>query len=344
MGLRTYVATPLLTYCFQEEDATYCAAQFDDLMRKDTFDSDIWNNTECFTEEELAPFRHPKKGMDVYYLSTSDPFELYERAWLEDLFGEPIHMKPLEHWGQLVPDHAWVLVQRPHSVAFRDYFTMLQEKGIRYRVLHLSDEFRQDCIDFYTLPCCEAVVRNYWRTDVPDADHILTIPLGYHHHVESAKTFDEREWVWSFHGTGWFDRQTQLMTLQDLTPHQCLILPDWNHPSQLGAAEYGSFLGQSKFVPILRGNNIETFRFYECLEAGCIPIVVYREGEKNDPFYQWVVDTLRIAIYSVEEAHDAMVALLKRNGGIYQCEVADTWSQMKQELQKKVRRLHHSDC
>jgi hypothetical protein len=224
---------------------------------------------------------------------------------------------------------------------------MLQEKGIRFRVLHLSDEFGTDCIDFYTFSCCEAVVRNYWREDVPSGAHILTIPLGYHHtgiRVGAGcvgKAFELREWVWSFQGTGWFDRQAQLEILKPLRPYHCLILPEWNHPGQLGAKEYGALLGESKFVPILRGNNCETFRFYEALELGAIPIVISDEKEKDRPYYQWVRDTFHMAIFTREEALAAMKGLLRANGAVYQCELGDTWSRVKQELREKVRRLNH---
>jgi GR25 family glycosyltransferase involved in LPS biosynthesis len=56
MNLTKYVATPLLTYCFQETDPSYMNSNFNDINRKDTFDSDIWNNTDCFTVDDLKPF------------------------------------------------------------------------------------------------------------------------------------------------------------------------------------------------------------------------------------------------------------------------------------------------
>jgi GR25 family glycosyltransferase involved in LPS biosynthesis len=57
IGLKRYVTNPLLSRCFQEDDPVYVNSQFDNLHREDTFDSDIWNNKECFSEEELLPFK-----------------------------------------------------------------------------------------------------------------------------------------------------------------------------------------------------------------------------------------------------------------------------------------------
>jgi hypothetical protein len=39
-------------------------------------------------------------------------------------------------------------------------------------------------------------------------------------------------------------------------------------------------LENSKFCPILRGNNVETFRLYECLEAGTIPLYIRNDGDE----------------------------------------------------------------
>jgi GR25 family glycosyltransferase involved in LPS biosynthesis len=51
-GLKKYVLNNLLTSCFQEDDPTYVNSQFDNFSRVDSFDSDIWNNVEVWSEEE----------------------------------------------------------------------------------------------------------------------------------------------------------------------------------------------------------------------------------------------------------------------------------------------------
>lgn len=52
-GLKKYVLNNLLTTCFQENDPDYIKAEFDNFKRIDTFDSDIWNNVDCWSEEEI---------------------------------------------------------------------------------------------------------------------------------------------------------------------------------------------------------------------------------------------------------------------------------------------------
>lgn len=132
------------------------------------------------------------------------------------------------------------------------------------------------------------------RTDAPDSERVLTIPLGFHH-ASSQNTYaplKDRKLLWSFHGTGWFGRKEILEGLNDLAPHSCHITPDWNHSMMTREADYVRILSNTRFVPILRGNNVETFRLYEALEAGCIPIYVGGNTEYDKTYSVWLKDNL----------------------------------------------------
>ena len=264
VGLKKYFTNPLLSYCFQEEDPVYLNSQFNDLHRKDTFDSDIWNNTECFTEDDLKPFN----SNVFYYIDKCEP---YEQLWLDEIFGK-VYFMPLNE----IQHNAWFLVQRPIE-KYNTYFKMLDSKGIHFKVLHLSDEFCTDDISFYSLPSCRLVISNYIRSCV--SSNVYTIPLGFHYKSTNNKSFEDRKFIWSFHGTDWFNRKEQLEFLSEFL-HNCHLTPDWNHSTMTKEYKYLLVLGDSKFCPILRGNNVETFRMYECLESGTIPLYVRSEGDE----------------------------------------------------------------
>jgi len=292
VGLVKYFTNPLLSYCFQEEDPVYNQSQFNDLHREDKFDSDIWNNKDCFSQEDLKPFIKQDKTMDVYYMPMDDTkMNPYERVWLEDIFGSSIVFKSLLPETPIMPD-TWFLVQRPQSDTWNHMLTNLQQLNIPFKVIHLSDEFGLDNITFYQHSNCKAVVRNYLRPDLPILPHIVTIPLGYHHKALTAnKTLKERDLVWSFHGTDWFQRSQQLQQFSNCVPHSCHLQPEWNHPTATKENHYLSLLGNSKFCPILRGNNDETFRLYECLEAGTLPVTLI-----TDTLYlNWVDSHLHLS-------------------------------------------------
>jgi GR25 family glycosyltransferase involved in LPS biosynthesis len=52
VGLRRYVMTVPIVGCYQESDPSYISSEFDRFDRVDTFDSDIWNNKDVFSEVE----------------------------------------------------------------------------------------------------------------------------------------------------------------------------------------------------------------------------------------------------------------------------------------------------
>jgi GR25 family glycosyltransferase involved in LPS biosynthesis len=395
VGLNTYVATPLLTYCYQESDPKYVNSKFNDLSREDTFDSDIWTNKDCFSAEEITAFLEGDKTLDIYYYSPDGgPFELYERGWIEAITQRKINMKPIRDLSWLPSNNNWFLVQRPHMAFWNEYFTHLSDNNVGFKVLHLSDEFGADDISFYKLPHCKEVIRNYLRSDAPDSavGHIITIPLGPHcafnksaqntdgglkdtfnksaqnsdgglkdtfnksaqnsdgglkdtfnKSVQNADgAFKDRKLTWSFHGTGWFGRKTVLESLSDLTPHSCHITPDWNHSTMTREADYVRIMSNTKFVPILRGNNVETFRLYEALEAGCVPIYVSGDGDYDKTYAAWLKENLGL-VDSVnwfaakkymslsEDKYDAVEN--------YREMLLENWSKWKERIRKYIARI-----
>jgi hypothetical protein len=104
-------------------------------------------------------------------------------------------------------------------------------------------------------------------------------------------------------------------------------------PAQLKGDEYSAMLLSSTFVPCPRGQNLETFRFYEALELGCIPIYV-REGE-NDPFYKFISEKVPILnLTSWEQAVNYMTELEQNKETLvqYRKTLLQKWRDWKQEL------------
>ena len=319
VGLKRYVATPLVTYCFQENDPAYMNSQFN--TSNQIFDSDICNNTECFTEADLKPFR----SFTIYHMG--DTYESYEHLWLNEIFNN-VTFTPITS----ETHNSWYVVQRPYIEAYNSYFTLLDSKGIIFNVLHLSDELCIDDISFYNLKSCGRVIRNYVRNNDRNDHNSLTIPLGFHHKSTINKPFTDREFVWSFHGTHWFNRKEQLDILSDFV-HDCHLTPNWNHSTMTDENKYISVLNNSKFCPILRGNNFETFRMYECLEAGTIPLYVRNEGDGL--FWSFISSKMSLLnIESWEKANDIIRYFLDnpQKAEIYKQKLTTDWNHWKSEL------------
>jgi GR25 family glycosyltransferase involved in LPS biosynthesis len=349
VGLVKYITSPLLTYCYQESDPTYVHAEFNEIIQAHSFDSDIQNNSECFSETDLAPFRMPavpsaaassaavvaSAALTVYYDSHLHPgtFQIHEQKWLEDMLSTSLTILPCHEEIDTVPSASWFIVQRPHSAQWNTRFQEMDKKGRDFYVLHLSDEFANDCIAFYGLPHCKGVIRNYTRADCPALPHLLTIPLGYHYsYTETIAPFADRSLLWSFHGTNWCDRKTQLERLANCVPYNCLLLPSWNHSSMTNERDYMNLLGKTKFCPVLRGNNMETFRLYEALEAGCVPVFM-----EEDPFLHMVDRELDLtSLYAWKEPVATISSPFQ--GGIQQ-EVIRRWAAWKERIRLAVRGL-----
>jgi hypothetical protein len=135
--------------------------------------------------------------------------------------------------------------------------------------------------------------------------------------------------VWSFHGTDWFNRSEQLKQFQQYTPHHCKLQPQWNDPSRSKKADYLSLLSNSKFCPILRGNHMETFRLYEALEAGTLPVAI----ESNE-YTAWIDEHLRLSdLYQWTNPKTMGEPITEE----IQREVARRWTQWKEQIRCRLK-------
>lgn len=342
IGLNKYILNPLVSYCFQDEDNEYIHSQFNDLHKINNFDSDIWNNTDCFTENELMHFSNPKTTF--YYIDSKTTFNIFEHNWIKEIFNTSIEYKPITNLTNLIPNNSWIIVQKPHIGTLLTYFDYLQLHGIQFKVLHLSDEFVNDDISFYTYSNCKAIIRNYIRNDIcidnSKLPHIITIPLGFHYKGKSLKLFKNRMFSWSFHGTNWCNRKELLEPLISIEPNSCHFTDYWNDPNQTLESPYLDILNNSKFCPIVRGNNIETFRLYEALESGTIPIYVRSEGD--DLFWNMISTKLELnRLNSWGEAKHFIIHLKSNDdlAEIYRLKLIGNWNLWKHEIISSVQKI-----
>lgn len=215
---------------------------------------------------------------------------MYEKAWLQELFGKDknleIHSLDVE---QAPPtDEPILVIMRPYVQAWMNILKTWNESHIKYYVLHLSDEHGEDPLGFYQSDDCLGVIRTYYRSEIEGfGEKVITIPLGYHWTKNDGIDDPElrtprlpfREMIWSFLGTAWNGRPEKMKNLQLLQPHKLTWFKEWNDANMVGRDEYLNILLNSRFVPVPGGQNAETYRFYEALECGCIPVYVRQDGD-----------------------------------------------------------------
>jgi hypothetical protein len=220
--------------------------------------------------------------------------------------------------------------------------------GQAFYAIHLSDEGGDDPIDWYSYDNCKGVIRNYVRADLPIAGSCdcktLTLPLGpatgrLPSAIAAAKIAD-RPLIWSFIGTSWANRKEKLQHLQSLQPAKLTLNPNWTAAAN-SAAEYTTALKESKFIPCPRGTAFDTFRLWEALEYGCIPLLCREAGD--EVYYNWLRSNLPGLFAAASWAESAtFVTTLLANPQIcqlYADRLQTEWKAWKVVLKKDVQHL-----
>jgi len=279
--------------------------------------------------------------------------KLYEASWLSSLAAKisNISIQVVDETTQISAAKMPIMIlQRPYIAEATRVLEAWNRAGIRFKILHLSDEGTdprtQDRITSYSLPNCVSILRFYMRDNFPPETEskIHIIPLGYHWsklNLEQSPLLRTpqtpfRDFHWSFYGTDWQGRSEQMKPLIDMKVNKSFkFYSAWNDPENLSKSEYLGILLNTIFVPCPVGINAETFRFYEALEAGCIPLVL--RTSQNEVWFEWVSKYIPlVSITSWTEATQIMNSLLSRPEAleIYRKKVLNGWVAWTTDLKK----------
>ena len=204
-------------------------------------------------------------------------FPLTEVSWLRFvLSGMPLDEVVASNFEQ-VSDNAIYVVScnQPLAKALPKHFIERIRNTRRKGLIHLSDERFGGAYEAYTE--FDFVVRNYHSSRFAHPG-VLTLPLGYSPAGETValgRLASERPFVWSFLGNINGARASMAGNLGRVQPHYCYTY-DTRKPGaeKIDSKRYFDVLSNSAFCPCPMGNvNLETYRVYEALQAGCIPIV-----------------------------------------------------------------------
>jgi GR25 family glycosyltransferase involved in LPS biosynthesis len=376
-AMNLYVLDPLVAGASQDDDPVYQTAEFNNFSRVDKFDSDLWNNDERFTVPEIeaemgkgAPLhlsatfteienlqKHvvetpvetlvPHVGPRFIALNTciENGSKLYESKWLQDLFHNVrfvIESVP-ESKEYHIDDELIVVVIRPKWEEQIQWLNKLRLKH-SIKLIHVSDEYCNDPIDMYSWPEVKGVLRFYNRPDL--GPKVLVVPLGYHWQYTGNRDFPHlstsslpfRENMWSFAGTDWHGRSAEMGILQAIRPHYVKYFADWRDPAELKEDEYISLLLNSKFIPCPRGQNVETYRLYEALDCGCIPIFI--DSPEHSQWLQIFGEQLPFFKVATWDYAASLMQHFHENPELmenYRNAILVAWGKFKMALKEKVR-------
>jgi hypothetical protein len=208
-----------------------------------------------------------------------DPRDSWEDDWLRYLLAAvPQAERVIDTQHAVYFDHM-IVIDNHLSPASEAYYAQASFKGCRVVLVHLSDEWYADdtaCYDW-----CDLVFRNHWTFVHADKRKLMFFPLGYKNgfsRASAGKPVSERRYVWSFMGDPKKStRAAMLEALRDTGESFVHLTSGFNAGDALPTVRYREIMDESVFVPCPAGwQNLDNFRAWEALEAGCIPIVERR--------------------------------------------------------------------
>ncbi len=201
-----------------------------------------------------------------------------EREWLEYLLADfrIEHVVP-ERYPIPLTDQT-IYVVSSNVIPLAEVPHRLQGLGARTRsavgvgLIHLSDEWYGQDYRYYSR--FDFVLKNHFSRSL-EKPGILQFPLGLPRIAPAPRPIvpqTSRRYTWSFCGNRVASRFEMLSAFDGLAP--AYVLPQGK---RIPRHEFHDVLMQSKFVPCPMGNvMLETWRAYEALEAGCIPLLERR--------------------------------------------------------------------
>jgi len=333
-----YFTTPLLAGCFQDSDPAYQKADFNNFNRVDKFDSEIWNNVECFSEAEFSrPLN--RKTQPIVYFEAHQPGQCIDSDWLEEIFGAQFVWQDA---ASMVSGRVFLYYQHTTPVSVIEGW-INRHMDCDVYLLHASDEQCTADITIYAHPGIKRVFRNYWRPDAVGSK-VVHLPLGYLNGKQATGVvapMNTRKVAWAFAGA--LDRPGRVKILEDLKRDMPTYLlhttPTWLSPLNLGPKEYIDQMCRAKFVPCLNGfYNAESYRFYEALEQGAIPLVPLDDAKSYANILEGSVEPPILGLVDWSTAATVMKSIGSRPDVLdkIQKELQQWWFGYKLYLQRRL--------
>jgi len=203
----------------------------------------------------------------------------------------------------------------------------------------MSDETYEGGYQNYTN--FRGVFRNYW-SGIFNSRRVFHVPLGYTANLSRNPDMvraEHRPYLWSFMGAAQAgSRLEMLRALRAVEPNFTHITDGHNPARPLSREEYSRVVGNSAFVPCPMGNvNLESFRIYESLEYGSIPLL---EKRVTLDYFAQLLGEHPIPTFSSWVQAASFISRLRADGeGLQRLQSACTqwWAFFKTQIQSRIR-------
>ena len=163
-----------------------------------------------------------------------------------------------------------------HMISTKESFYFdLSNKVKKIFLIHLGDEGGAEKKDL-VYPLCEHIWRTFSLPMFKNFKNVTSIPIGYKcDPIKDKINILKRNYKWSFLGTTHGSSRYDLLDKhKNIMPNFINLTEDFSGKKSMDTNNYYKILNNSIFAPIPHGYfHPETYRLYEALEAGCIPII-----------------------------------------------------------------------
>jgi hypothetical protein len=291
-------------------------------------------------EESARGFLLEEWKMHLNVIWTQAQDSLVETTWIRWLLQE---FEITEHVAPgldlFLSDALYIVSGNQHPFSGLPSSFLEGIRGVNGKGLfHISDEWYSGGYEIYRN--FDFVLRNYHSTLFRNPG-IKSVPLGFTNLPTGAfqiQPANRRRLLWSFAGAKSAARTAMIDSLRNIGPSEYYIYDSRKQQKPaLDRKAFTELLSESVFSPCPMGNvMLETFRVYESLEMGCIPIVECRPWM---PYYDHLLPGHPIPTFpSWGKARSFVEAMSKNEPGLvdYQRTVANWWQGHKVRLRNEV--------
>lgn len=238
--------------------------------------------------------------------------KVWEEDWLNELLTGLEYEVVDDMKFEKYIDNSIIVVNPPQEKYMVPYFKKLHDLGYKFGIILLSDECYTCTTEFYKY--AQFIFRNYWHKQFANDPKVICFGLGYKtgfwkNIPRSYAQNPRRPFCWSFAGqiSGKPTRAAMIEQLKRAGPYYIHEINAWLDPRSLNTHDYQTLMLNSVFIPCGRGFwNIDSFRIWEALECGCIPIV---EKFPLDYFKKFLGEHPFLAVDSWDQAPLLMAQL-----------------------------------
>ena len=259
---------------------------------------------------------------------------LNSKEWIFDILGE-IKFKEIEDLNLAQNTDSLIVVDSEIS-GKKDFYEILLNKYKRIYLIHLGDEGGRINKKIYSN--FQHVFRTFYLNSFSKLGNVTCVPLGYKSGVsKNSIEIINRKYKWNFlgsiHGASRYDL---IFQNKKIAPNYINITKKFGGENSIKAKEYYEIMRNTIFALVSHGYfHPETYRMYEALESGCIPII----ENPYKIFNKFLPENPMIEIQLWNESTKIIEELISDKNKLknISATINNWWSNYKSNLRKEIK-------